>query len=116
MVPYTISGRIDSVTFNNCRIGKFNAYAINSGYQSIYSISLENTDIDVMETQVLKRLTIDHLTMRNVTFRSQLPSRTFSALTITNEISIINCSFTTISSHAIELEGNLYSAVSIECL
>lgn len=104
-----MSGYIDSVSFNNSHIEHFNAYAINSisaDYNdNVYSISFENTEINSIERQALKRLRIDHFTMKNTTFRSVLPSQTFCALTIANEISISNCSFTTINSQAIDLAG-----------
>lgn len=70
----------------------------------VYLISFENTEIDLIESQALKKLSIEYLIMRNTTIWSHFPSRAFSALTIANEISISNCSFTTISSHAIELD------------
>lgn len=100
-----MSGYIDSVSFNNSRIEHFNAYALNSVSDDVYSISFENTEINSIERQALKKLRINHFTMKNTTFRSTLPSQTFSALTITNEISISNCSFTTINSQAIDLAG-----------
>ncbi|XP_055305292.1 uncharacterized protein LOC129569989 [Sitodiplosis mosellana] len=104
IVPYSIGGGIDSITFNNCYIKKLNAYAINSVYETVYLIAFENTGIDVIESQALKKLDIEHFIMRNTTIWSHFPSRAFSALTITHEISISNCTFATISSHAIELD------------
>lgn len=100
-----MSGDLDSISFNNCFIGKFNAFSITSALQSIHSISIENTDIDSIDSQSLKRLHIENLVLRNTSFRSHLPSRTFNALKITNDFSISNCSFATISSHAIDLDG-----------
>lgn len=100
-----MSGDLDSISFNNCFIGKFNAFSITSALQSIHSISIENTDIDSIDSQSLKRIHIENLVLRNTSFRSHLPSRTFNALTITNDFSISNCSFATISSHAIDLDG-----------
>lgn len=103
-MPHSISGCIDSVTFNHCYIGKLNAYAIKS-IETLYSIAFESTVFDVIESQTLKKLNIEHFTIRNCNIRSQLPSRAFSALTISSEMIISNCTFTTISSHAIELDG-----------
>lgn len=51
-----------------------------------------------------KKLTIDQLTLRNTTFHSDLPSRVFSGLDVTKQISISNCSFKAINSRAIDLE------------
>lgn len=100
-----MSGDLDSISFNKCFIGKFNAYSITSAHQIIHSISIENTEIDSIDSQSLKRLHIENLVLRNTSFRSHLPSRTFNALTITNDFSISNCSFAAISSHAIDLDG-----------
>lgn len=105
IATYAINGCIDSIAFTNCRIGIFSAYAINSIQGAVYRLSFENTEIDTIESHALKRLQIEHFLMQNVTFRSHLPSRTLSALTITSDISVCNCSFTTISSQAIELNG-----------
>lgn len=104
IVSYSMSGDIDSISFNNCFIGKFNAYSITSAHQIIHSISIENTEIDSIDSQSLKRLHVEDLVLRNTSFRSHLPSRTFNALTITNDFLISNCSFATISSHAIDLD------------
>lgn len=104
IVPHSMSGDIDSISFDNCHIGKLNAYSINSAHQSIHSVSFVNTEIDAIESQSLKRLHIENVLLRNTSFRSHLPSRTFHALTITNEFSIVNCSFATISSSAVELD------------
>lgn len=115
MIAYSMSGCIDSISINNCNIGKWNAYAINSICETLYSISIENTVINMIESQALKKLNIEHFTVLNCTVLSHLPSRTFSALTITNEISIANCSFTTIASHAIELDGMYLYTYYLHC-
>lgn len=105
ITTYSMNGYIDSIAFTNCRIDRFSAYAINSIQEAVYRISFENTVINTIESQALKRLQIEHFLMRNVIFRSHLPSRTLTALTITNDISISNCTFATISSQAIELNS-----------
>lgn len=73
-------------------------------YETVYLIAFENTKIDVIDSQALKKLAIEYLIMRNTTISSHFPSRAFSALTTIHEISISNCTFATISSHAIELD------------
>lgn len=99
-----MSGYINSIKFTHCRIGKLNAYSINAVNENVERILFENTEIELVESQSLKRLHIEKFMMRNTIIRSQLPSRAFSALTITDEFSISNCSFATISSDAIDLE------------
>lgn len=73
--------------------------------QTIHGISFENSQIDFIDSQSLKRFHIENLVMRNTSFLSPLPSRTFNALTISNEFLIMNCSFATIGSRAIDLDG-----------
>lgn len=102
---YAIDGCVDVVTFDKCRIQKFSAYALNTHCWSIYRISIENTEIAAIDMHALKKLSIDYVTLRNVTFQSDLPSRAISGLDITKQIAIENCSFKTINTLAIELKG-----------
>lgn len=105
MEPYAIDGCIDIVAFDRCHIEKFSAYTMNAQCLPVYRILIENTEIVSIEMHAFKKLNIDQLVLRNTTFQSRLPSRIFSALTITKEFSISNCLFTTINSRAIDLEG-----------
>lgn len=102
---HAIDGCVDVVTFDRCHIEKFSAYAMNTQCRSIYRISIENTEIASIDMHAFKKLSIDELVLKNTTFQSHLPSRVFSALTITKLISISNCSFKTISSRALDLDG-----------
>ncbi|XP_031628451.1 uncharacterized protein LOC116344164 [Contarinia nasturtii] len=107
ILPHSISGCIDSISFNNSHIEKLSAYAINSVCQTVYKLSIENTKIDWVDSQALKKLSIEHFIMQNTTFSHDLPSRTFSALIIKNVMSITNCTFAGISTRTIELDdGN----------
>lgn len=105
ILPYSISGCVDSISFNNCYIQQLKAYAINCVCQTVYSVSIENSRIDWIESQALKKMTIEHFIMRNTTFSHDLPSRAFNALIIKNEFSITNCVFAGISSRTIDLDG-----------
>lgn len=103
--PYAMSGFIDSVHFSKCYIEAFNAYGINSNHESVYRISFENTEIDFIDRRALSKLNIDNLTFKNTTFLQDLRSQTFYALTITNEMSISNCTFGKIDIQAIGLNS-----------
>lgn len=102
---YAIDGCVDTVTFDRCRIEKFTAYAMNTQCWSIYRFSMENTEVASIDMHAFKKLSIDHLVFKNTTFHSHLPSRVFSALSITKQISITNCLFKTIYSRAFDLDG-----------
>lgn len=102
---YAIDGCVDTVAFDRCRISKFTAYAMNTQCSSIYRFSMENTEVAAIDMHAFKKLSIDHLVFKNTAFQSHLPSRVFSALSITKQISITNCSFKTIYSRAFDLDG-----------
>lgn len=102
---YAIDGCVDVVAFDRCYIEKFSAYAMNTQCSPIYRISIENTVIALIDMHAFKKLSIDELLLKNTTFQSHLSSRVFSALTITKHMSISNCSFKTINSRAIDLDG-----------
>lgn len=66
---------------------------------------MENTEVASIDMHAFKKFSIDHLVFKNTTFQSHLSSRVFSALSITKQISITNCSFKTIYSRAFDLDG-----------
>lgn len=74
-------------------------------YSAVYNISFENTQIRQIDSQAMKRMSIDNFVMRNTTIREPLPSRAFYDLTIVNTFAMSNCTFSTIGSSAIWLRG-----------
>lgn len=105
LAAYAVDGCVDIVAFDRCRIEKFSAYAMNTQCWSIYRISIENTEIASISMHAFKKVSVDYFMLRNTTFQSDLPSRVFSGLDITKQITIENCSFKTINPRAIDLKG-----------
>lgn len=106
IVSMAFNDGIENIEFIQCHIGKLNAFAINiNHHQSLYGLTFESSRIDAIESQAFKKIQINHFIMKDTTIKNPLPTRAFYDLIITSQMSITNCSFTTISSNAIMLNG-----------
>lgn len=103
--PHSFSGAIDHIEFMNCKIGIIRPFAINCLLNSVFRVSFENTLIDQLESQAFKKMTLEQMEFTNTTFLSEIPSKAFYELTISDFFSINNCQFPTIASSAFMLGG-----------
>lgn len=114
IASYALSGSIENIEFVECRIGKIMAFAINCVNEVVYNISFDGCVIDRIDSQAFKNMRLQHFMFRNTIFTSSLVNRAFYRLTINDNFSMLNCSFDTITSGAIQLNGTFHNYLSIK--
>ncbi|GJQ71856.1 hypothetical protein Trydic_g11992, partial [Trypoxylus dichotomus] len=95
---YTFSGRISRITFENVVIAQILPFAFSSLVQS-QRIAFSNMTAEHVQAQAFKKFTTGQLTISNSNM-TYLPSRSFSEVTVTENLLISNSSFGTIKSGA----------------
>ncbi|KAF5304148.1 hypothetical protein FQA39_LY01933 [Lamprigera yunnana] len=95
---YTFQGQISSLTMRDLKIEEIAPFAFSS---LIYTHNMEITNVNVtkIHAQAFKKFPMETLTISDSTFR-ELPSRTFSDVTVLDTFQIRNCSIDVIQSGA----------------
>lgn len=105
ILPHALSGSIDHIEFIECKIGKIRAFAVNGLNGALFNISIVHCIVDRIETQAFKKMSIENFEIKYTTILSPVPSRAFYDLIITDNFLISHCSFSTIASGAIMVNG-----------
>lgn len=105
IVSYAFSGSIENIEFVECRIGTIQAFASNCVSEVVYNISFDGCVIERIDSQAFKNMRLQHFTFRNTMFMSPLVNRAFYRLSISDNFSVINCTFDAITAGAIQLNG-----------
>lgn len=105
IVSYAFSGSIENIEFVECRIGTIRAFAINCVSEVVYNVSFDGCVIDRIDSQAFKNMRLQHFTFRNTMFVSPLVNRAFYRLSISDNFSVMNCTFDAITAGAIQMNG-----------
>lgn len=99
-----INGYVDSIEFRNCHIGTMRAFSVNV-LSSFYGISFEKCKINRLESQVMKKMTLEQLRFKETEIVEMLPHRALYELTISGSFVMENCTLNVVSSGSIDLYG-----------
>ncbi|XP_059618654.1 uncharacterized protein LOC132263092 isoform X2 [Phlebotomus argentipes] len=90
---YAINGFILGISFDRCRIGHINSFAVTGIRHSLESFAIWNTFISRIEHQAFKKFTCGQFQITNTTVNGQLSSRSFYDIDVNQALLISENTF-----------------------
>lgn len=102
---HSISGNIEQIRIDNAKIGIIYPFAVTGLRSALLLFSITESTINRVESQAFKKFVTEELEILNSTFGSDLPTRSFYEIEVTQNLRIRNCEFTKVHSSAFSFLG-----------